>query len=254
MKSVINVIWSGPHKPNWGDELNKTLCGYISGCEIHYGTIIDPHYLCIGSILRLANEKSVVWGSGFIKENEEALGKPTVRAVRGPLSRKKLLDQGFSCPEIYGDPALLLPRYYNPPIEKQYKIGIIPHYIDQDNKWLDQFKDNPDVNVINILNPLVLNFVDEVKKCEVILSSSLHGIICGDAYGIPSYWIELSDKVIGNGFKFLDYFLSVKRKEKGPIRIEENTKLEEICLCKFTDYKIDIDLDLLYHVCPFRSK
>ena len=108
------------------------------------------------------------------------------------------------------------------------------------------------ITLVGAFNKHFLEFVDEIKKCDVILSSSLHGIICGDAYGIPSYWIELSDKVIGNGFKFLDYFLSVKRKEKGPIVIEEKTKIEEICSCKFNDYKIDIDLDLLYNACPFR--
>ena len=249
MSKVINVIWSGPHKPNWGDELNKTLVSYLSGGEVQYGTRVDKHYLCIGSILRLANENSVVWGSGFIKENEEAAGEGLFLAVRGPLSRNKLLDQGFSCPQIYGDPALLLPRFYNPPITKKYKLGIIPHYIDQDNEWLDQFKDNPNVNIINILNPNVLEFVDEIKKCDVILSSSLHGIICGDAYGIPSYWIKLSDKVIGEGFKFRDYFLSVKRSKRSDYYIDINTfKLNET---KFYDYKIDIDLDLLYQSCPF---
>ena len=51
MKKPINVIWSGPHKPNWGDELNKTLVNYLSGSEVHYGTHVDKHYLCIGSIL-----------------------------------------------------------------------------------------------------------------------------------------------------------------------------------------------------------
>jgi|TARA_R110000822_G_scaffold288991_3_gene410250 pyruvyltransferase len=249
MKKPINVIWSGPHKPNWGDELNKTLVNYLSGSEVHYGTHVDKHYLCIGSILRLANKNSIVWGSGFIKENEKAEGEGLFLAVRGPLSRNKLLDQGFSCPQIYGDPALLLPRFYNPPITKKYKLGIIPHYIDQDNEWLDQFKDNPSVNIINILNPNVLEFVDEIKKCEVILSSSLHGIICGDAYGIPSYWIELSDKVIGEGFKFRDYFLSVKRSKRSNYYINISTfKLNKT---KFYDYKIDIDLDLLYQSCPF---
>ena len=254
MKKSINVIWSGPHKSNWGDELNKTLVSYLSGHEVQYGVHDEKHYLCIGSILRLANENSIVWGSGFIKENEEAAGEGLFLAVRGPLSRQKLLDQGFKCPEIYGDPALLLPRIYNPLKNKQYKVGIIPHYIDQDNKWLDQFKDDPSINIIDILDPTVCNFVDEIKKCEIILSSSLHGIVCGDAYGVPSYWIKLSNKVIGKGFNFKDYFLSVKRNDKKPIIIKKNTKLDSVINHRLIkDYKIDIDLDLLYKVCPFKG-
>lgn len=158
---------------------------------------------------------------------------------------------GFKCPEVYGDPALLYPRFYQPNVKKKYAIGIIPHYIDQDNPWLNKFKDNPNVNIINILDPTINTFVDEINKCEMILSSSLHGIICGDSYGIPSYWIELSDKVIGKGFKFIDYFKSVKRPDIKPIEITEDSMISDM---KFHNYKISIDLDLLYNECPFKIK
>ncbi|WP_410503913.1 hypothetical protein [Flavobacterium sp. XN-5] len=31
---------------------------------------------------------------------------------------------------MYGDPALLLPRYFNSKVEKKYKYGLVPHYND----------------------------------------------------------------------------------------------------------------------------
>jgi pyruvyltransferase len=34
-------------------------------------------------------------------------------------------------------------------------------------------------------------------------------LIFAHAYGKPAVWIELSDKVVGNGFKFYDYYLSL---------------------------------------------
>jgi pyruvyltransferase len=252
MNDVINVRWSGPHKPNWGDELNKTFVNLISGREVIYTHDDDTqHHLCIGSILRWAHKNTTVWGSGFISADDKILEQSDIRAVRGPLSREKLLNAGFECPEVYGDPALLYPRFYQPrKTKRRYKIGIIPHYIDKNNPWLKQFKKDPSVLIINILGKNVNKFVDDVNRCDMILSSSLHGIICGDAYGIPSYWIKLSDNVQGGGFKFNDYFRSVNRPDTLPIIIEDTTKLSDM---KFHNYKISIDLDLLYNECPFKQ-
>jgi pyruvyltransferase len=249
--NTINVRWSGPHKPNWGDELNKTLVKVISGKDpLYVNNPNIPHHLCVGSILKWAHKNTTVWGSGFISADDKILEQSDIRAVRGPLSREKLLNAGFECPEVYGDPALLYPRFYQPrKTKRRYKIGIIPHYIDEDNPWLKQFKKDPSVLIINILGKNVNKFVDDVNRCDLILSSSLHGIICGDAYGIPSYWIELSDKVIGNGFKFRDYFMSVNRPIVEPFRPNEHTKISNLPLY---DYKINIDLKKLYDSCPFK--
>lgn len=251
MSNTINVRWSGPHKPNWGDELNKTLVHLISGKEVVYTDDPEtPHFLCTGSILRWAHKNTTVWGSGFIAKRDRLTEQPIIRAVRGPLSRAKMIKMGFECPEVYGDPALLYPRFYQPNVKKKYGIGIIPHYIDQDNPWLNKYKNDPKVNIINILDPTINNFVDEINKCDVIISSSLHGLICADAYGIPSYWIELSNNVQGGGFKFYDYFESINRSVHKPTIIKDTSKLSDI---KFNDYKMSIDLDLLYNECPFKK-
>ena len=49
-------------------------------------------------------------------------------------------------------------------------------------------------------------FVDQILECDEIISSSLHGIIIAEAYGIKTKWIMYSDKIEGGEFKYQDYF------------------------------------------------
>lgn len=242
---------------NWGDILNKELIEKISGEKVEWIKPDDKsnihRYYCIGSILQWVQvDNASVWGTGFIAQDRRLKFKPKIHAVRGPLTRKILLEQGFDCPEVYGDPALLYPRFYNPDIKKKYKLGIIPHYIDQDRKWITKMSENQDILIIDITSG-INNVVNQIKSCENIASSSLHGIIAGDSYGIPSVWIKLSDKVLGNGFKFKDYFLSVNRKDIKPLIVKANSSIEEVYEKLKNWNKIEIDLDKLMDVCPFKK-
>ena len=219
---------------------------------VHIDGLHHDRYLAIGSILGCANEHAEVWGSGFIRENATILGRPrAVHAVRGPLSRAGLLAQGIECPEVYGDPALLLPRFYNPQIQKRYQVGIVPHYIDKGHPWLEQHRRDPQVLVLDIESG-IQEFLRAVKSCEVILSSSLHGLICADAYGVPNAWIQLSDDLIGGDFKFRDYRLSIGAGEPSVIRIAEDTKLAEV-VAKAEHRLLRLDLRKLILACPFLS-
>lgn len=254
-KPIIAFWWAGVIS-NWGDALNPVLIKKISGKEVMLSSEIITFrnvevYCVIGSILDLASQKNlVVWGSGFLSSSSKIRKKPRkVLAVRGPLTRDVMLKQGVNCPEIYGDPALLYPLFYRPNVKKRYKLGVIPHYIDQNNNLIDIFKGKKDVLVINILDEFN-KFIDDICKCELIVSSSLHGIIAADAYRVPSIWIEFSSNVKGNGFKFYDYFASVGRENESPLKITEKTTFQEI-YSQYKHYDINIRLDKLLEVCPF---
>ena len=95
--------------------------------------------------------------------------------------------------------------------------------------------------------------VDKICECELILSSSLHGIIVSDAYGIPNAWVEFSDKVIGNGFKFRDYFSSVSKTVSEPIRITSPIDINNLDRYKETWESPIRDLSKLIEACPFLS-
>jgi len=213
------------------------------------------HFMIIGSILQLAAPEAIVWGCGYIAPNVEIPhGKPDIRAVRGPHTREKLLKQGHKCPPVYGDPALLVPRYFKGERSEQYNLGIIPHYVDKNSKWVAQFKDREDINIIDIQALPVQTVIDEALKCNNIISSSLHGVILGDSYGIPSYHVVLSNKVFGGGFKFKDYYASVGR-EYDPYIIEEDTTFKDI-FTTVKEYEIDLEpvLDKLMKACPLPRK
>lgn len=251
--------WKTKAYPNWGDVLNPVLFEYISGEKAIFmgiGNSSNIHrYLCIGSILPSYSTNAEIWGSGFMDRpwpDSQLVAPKKIHAVRGPQTREVFLDRGIECPEVYGDPALLLPRYYFPKIEKKYKLGIIPHYVDQDNEWIEWKKNLPYVKIIDILSG-VHSVVDEILSCEMIISSSLHGIIAADAYGVPNKWVEFSDKVGGGGFKFRDYFKSVGRKDRQSIRIDGHKMLKNI-YPEMQEVDLHIDLDLLLSSCPFQKK
>ena len=270
MNDHILARWYSKY-PNWGDMLNPVLINKISGKKAinlqHTKLNITklkqillkepkPEYLAIGSILGWGVRRpniSIFWGSGFMYETEKVRVRPRkVCAVRGPLSREKLISQGIECPPIYGDPALLYPRFYSPNIESKYELGIIPHMADKNNSWVNKFKDNKEILIIDIQSG-INNVVDKILNCKRVASSSLHGIIASDAYHIPSSWITLSNNVNGNGFKFKDYFASVHRTEKEPLSIKSTTSIEEV-LNSFHEYDIEIDLDMLFEACPFKPE
>jgi pyruvyltransferase len=199
----------------------------------------------------MTTPRSIIWGSGVVYPNQKLSAIPLkVLAVRGPLTRKYLLSQGVNCPEVYGDPALLFPKYYKPKVHKKYKLGIIPHFRDKGNSIVNKLKFDSSVLLIDVQNIHPWQkFIDDINMCEHIASSSLHGIIISDAYNVPNVWIEFEGGE-SKQFAFHDYFQSVEKDVKEPLIVTQETTLSEI-IGKCLSQKIKIDLDKLASICPF---
>ncbi|MCQ2311450.1 MAG: polysaccharide pyruvyl transferase family protein [Paludibacteraceae bacterium] len=247
-----------PHY-NWGDFINLPFANLLSN------KVIIPHLFCakpsiamIGSILPWAMTKdTIVWGSGCLNSKDSSWDNvecpKKVCAVRGPLTRKVLLEHGIECPEIYGDPAMLLPKYYHPQTIKHYKFGIIFHAssLRVGEEWLQSSK----LDSVLWINPCKYShwhdFIDSICSCEIILSSSLHGIIIADAYKIPNIWITLTHQEHpDDNFKFKDYFLSVGKDIKEPLSLE-NLMSDNITQYMKTWQPPSIDIEKLIASCPF---
>lgn len=230
MKKINMVYWD---TENFGDVINPALVEELSGIQTQHKDILgnwffklvkfakgivffdldwwrkiylkgQPTLVAIGSIISWADKDSVVWGAGFMNEDEVFKGGE-VRAVRGRLTAEKLIKAGKPTCNVYGDPALLLPLWITPVKTKKYDVSIIPHW-----KEIDFFVKNygDKYNIIDLRTKDILSVVNEITASMRILSTSLHGIIVPHAYGIPALWIK-KGYIDTDGFKFDDYFSSV---------------------------------------------
>lgn len=257
VKGALKPWLLSPHVPlfwsktaNWGDALSPWLAERISGRPARFeSTPFVRKFLAIGSILHHADEWSTIWGSGLISPDHLPKSRPSrILAVRGPLTRARLMQSGLECPAVYGDPALLLPRYLPMPRTAEFPVGIVPHHTDKDHPWVETCR--RDGHFVLDVESGIEDFVRQVCSCEAILSSSLHGLICADAYGIPSRRILLGEELIGGDFKFEDYAAAMGRSAPKPLRPrrEDPAKsLADQCLL----FPVACDLDQLLRVCPF---
>lgn len=268
----IRLFWwneikmQGKAKENYGDLLGKYLVEKISGKQavwvkpkaFSFVNFFKPIYVTIGSILTHVTSNCIVWGSGIIAK-EFHVENATFLAVRGPQTRQFLIEKGYNVPEVFGDPALLLPKYYNPKIEKKYKIGIIPHYNDF-KKVKDFYSDASEVLLIDLMTNNIEETTNKFLACDKIVSSSLHGIIVAHAYGIPAVWQKFSDDVFGDDIKYQDYFESVLIESYKPEIVNTKmtvTDLDSLFFNKQTLPEVEVINNLcnkLMAVCPFKKE
>lgn len=209
-KRTVNLHWwklPGAQQ-NVGDMLSPVVVEYL--CEKN--NIPSPsrtektnHLYAIGSIIDGGYQDAVIWGSGLLRGKDKywwrSLRKLDIRAVRGPLTRQVMLNNGYDCPEVYGDPAILMPLFYHPANEeKRYAYRVVPHMV-----YGSAYP--------NVLSPQTADwkqFIEELVQSELVISSSLHGIILAEAYGIPAILLNDHDM---NLFKYRDYYHSTGRFE-----------------------------------------
>ncbi|OBU24872.1 polysaccharide pyruvyl transferase family protein [Photobacterium aquimaris] len=195
---------------NVGDDLNLDLIKAYSKKKPICPPLIKKfeHKLMVGSVIHEMNKKSIVIGSGlihpdFLKGINE-LGD--IRALRGELTKfhiEKKFAVELNVP--LGDCALLMPRVINcNDIQKNSSFGLVLHYKDDDHK-IKEIVTELGGKIISV-SQNVTDFVNELNTCEVILSSSMHGLILSDAYNIPNERIILGDLLTGGDFKFKDYY------------------------------------------------
>jgi pyruvyltransferase len=199
---------------NVGDYLSKVIVSKI--LSLKDLDLVDKkdkskRVFAIGSVLHFANTSETVWGSGVnwkVDLSKHQFSDLDVRAVRGPLTRDYLMTRGISVPEIFGDPALLAPLFLPadllcPSEQASIPYVVIPHLHESPEK----FSGYRDRLLLPTSKPAT--FISELLKARMVVSSSLHGIILAEAYGIPAIYLD-----VGNGEsigKYDDYYLGTGR-------------------------------------------
>lgn len=199
---------------NFGDEVGPAIASAMLGREAESTEFMEPVLFTVGSVCHNLIAGCHIWGSGILKYHINTTDFQ-VHAVRGPRT-ERFLRGIIDLPETvaWGDPALLLPDFYQPTIRPELsdKIGFVPHWSWWDKYWsqaeeLEIFYD------IHLINPTDSweSVVDQIASCHRIISSSLHGLIVADAYDIPNLWLaqDLADHQ--PQLKFADYFESISR-------------------------------------------
>jgi len=214
---------------NFGDWLSPKLCEAISGRQVVHTPIKNCDIIAIGSIIhRLKNHfwshQVHVWGAGLIEERPQFKTPHHIHAVRGRLTADKLTNKQV---EVLGDPGLLSDILLTDRrIEKRFRVGIIPHYTDHRHPFVTEFSHQKGVTVINVFSETI-DFLQQVSQCEIILSTSLHGLIIADALNIPNGWIKLSDNIRGKDFKFADYYSIFGLNDVKPIYFSATSKISD---------------------------
>ena len=247
MTQAISCHWT--ISDNFGDRIGPYLLSKITGKQVIW---CEPNsdfefYVVGGSILNHINDRGIVWGAGLGNLTDGINPQASIKSVRGPYTRARALSLGVQCPEVYGDPGLLLPRFYTPQSERgKYDVGIVPHYVDgyRAFNWFEN------LHFIDVFQPIE-KVIDEITSCKRIVSSSLHGIVVAHAYGIPAMWLKISDSIGGDGTKYRDHFASVGMEHViNPIDVREK---KGMVFGHFTDCP-DINTERLWRACPVNQE
>lgn len=196
---------------NAGDYFNNILMNKLYFCKCVPD--VTPELVLCGSVLGSSKIKDAkyILGCGFQNSKQATnTNSNAYLAIRGKLTKERLINQGIKVNENIKlvDPGLMVSRIYDlGEITKKYKIGIIPHYVDED-ELKKKYGKIEGYKIISMKTSDVLSICRQIQECEMIVSSSLHGIIFSHSLGVPVYHIECNKLQNGDNFKFKDYYSS----------------------------------------------
>jgi pyruvyltransferase len=211
---------------NFGDELFPLIVARILGRaprQAHSGPNVFARLLAGGSILEHARECDTVWGVGSRLGEGLRCRSLDVRAVRGPLTHDVVRKSMGACPEVFGDPAILLPALF-PEWEAapvRGRIGFVPHHGADEKMYAGRLSSQMTL-IRPDQEPSIV--VKQILQCELVISSSLHGVIVAEAFEIPARWLADYENAEPH-MKYYDYYLSTNRSPRAARSIAEAERL-----------------------------
>lgn len=255
---VIDLAWwINPEPGNFGDWLSPYIFSRISNRSVQYVSpqkrkIESPHYFSVGSIGKFTQENSIVMGTGISRKTAELNPAATYLSVRGPRTRDRVIACGGKCPDIFGDPAILMPLLYQPKaLNKKGKVALVRHFTHKSVP----VKLPENVEELNILCSTpgdIERFIDRLCSYDYVLSTAMHAFIICQAYNIPCGLVNfegLERSVHGDGMKYFDYFEGVSLRGRKPEIISPDLMNRDLSLLVTQDEiskKVILDLESLF--------
>lgn len=200
--AVVPTYWWDGH-PNFGDAMTSWLLPAYGILPIHR-VASRARLAGVGSVLEFLppDFDGAIWGSGLIRDAEHPLPDAHVLAVRGPLTRERI---GAPPAVALGDPGILVARHVRRPA-RRWDIGLVPHGHHRTHEGLLALAAAGGVRLRVIdVHQEARSAVREIAACGVIVTTSLHGLVTADSFGIPAVWTTLEPPLDGDDFKFHDY-------------------------------------------------
>lgn len=153
-----------------------------------------------------------IWSTGFISYPTEVeiplRNNINISCVRGELTKKRLADiTKKNLDNVHtADGGLLASELLKGKVVKKYSIGIIPHYKEVNEGFFKQLAEKYKNSLLINLADDPLKVIEQMASCECIISTSLHGLIVADSFGIPNKRLVYTDNLKGDGYKFNDYY------------------------------------------------
>ncbi|MBW3084563.1 hypothetical protein KEM60_00751 [Austwickia sp. TVS 96-490-7B] len=198
---VIPTYWWEGHT-NFGDQLTPVLLRGLGVIATHR-PVEQASVIGVGSLIQQlpSDFEGLLWGTGLIVDIPVDL--PGVRGVgvRGELTRSRI-----SCPgmPVSGDPGLLTRLLFRP-VRRRYDVGVVVHYTHaEDARLAEMLQHTPGSLRIDVTRR-PWSVARDIASCRRIVTTSLHGLILADAFGIPAVWIRMPQGLYGGDFKFRDH-------------------------------------------------
>jgi hypothetical protein len=220
-ESSIPLCWAAASRDqdylNLGDALSAVMVAAVAGRRVRHAASRSTaaRMSAVGTIGHgLQGGEIWVWGTGSSNwrnplardgEREEYVIPPDttlhVRATRGPISWRLLAGAEPTGTSVFGDPVWLLPRYFERPPARTAELGAILHLAELADRAteahpkpaLARYRVPPafadKVRLLNTVTDIsasaLRSRIEDILACKRLVSTSLHGLVFAESYGIP---------------------------------------------------------------------
>ena len=177
---------------NLGDAISPVIVEHLlkeKGMTLEMEVDATCHLCAVGSVITAGAQDATIWGSGILNPKLLYRAKDRrldIRAVRGPVTRALLMEYGYDVPAIYGDPAVFMSEVYQPKSRKKtHHYGFVVHK-DGSTRLKGIGSSSYSYKFIDIKTEDYARFIDELVSVDCVVSTSLHGVILAETYGVPA--------------------------------------------------------------------